>query len=151
MLDKPILLLAMGLALLLKSGEASDYYCDNRYEIVVSADNSVGLERICAATGKVLEFLARYDLLPKRAIRFKIVENSILSEGYEAFGHYNIHSEAINLMLYQQAISAHVNHPEMYGEPFDGVFYSGAISHAVDHAVRPEKRHRTIIKSMGDG
>jgi hypothetical protein len=100
----------------------------------VAMEQPEGGESICAAAGKALEFLARYDLHPKRAIRINIVETSILSEGYDAYGSYDIKSEVINLMSYQAILSS-VNHPTMYGEPFDEVHYPGAIAHEVAHAV----------------
>jgi hypothetical protein len=156
-----------------ENGEAREYYCVNHHEIVVTTENSAGHKMICTAAGKALEFLARFDLYPKRTIRFKIVETSILIEGYDAFGRYDIQSEVIDLMSYQ-AIFSHVNQPEMYGEPFDEVHYAGAIAHEVAHAVMhhnlmskhisqapqeylanasqlavmPENRRNAIIKSM---
>jgi hypothetical protein len=94
-----------------ENGKAREYYCVNHHEIVVTTENSAGHERICTAAGKALEFLARFDLYPKRTIRFKIVETLILSEGYDAFGRYDIQSEVLDPMSYQ-AIFAHVNLPE---------------------------------------
>lgn len=104
---EPIWLLALELVLHPGKGEAREYHCDNRWEIVVATDNSADLEGTCTAAGKALEFL----------------------------GSYAIHSEVINLMSYQ-AIFAQVNRPEMYGEPFDEDHYSGAIAHEVAQAVR---------------
>jgi hypothetical protein len=172
------LIMAISLVFLLTpvNGEAGEYRCDNRYDIIISPKGSDDAAMICTATTMALEFLARYDLHPKRTITFQIVEKSILSEGYDAFGSYDMHSEVISLMAYR-AIFESVQHPEMYGEPFDRVHYSGAIAHEVAHAVMhhnlmsrhisqapqeylahatqlavlPENRRKTIIKAMDIG
>jgi hypothetical protein len=172
------LTMAMVLMLMLipVNGESGGYHCDNRYEIIITPKDSDDAGMICTATVKALEFLSGYDLRPKRTIRFQVVDKSILSEGYDAFGSYDIHSEVINLMAYQ-AIFDSVKHPEMYGEPFDEVHYSGAIAHEVAHAVMhhnlmskhisqapqeylahatqlaviPENRRNAIIKAMDVG
>lgn len=129
-----IMLICLVLIFISGNAESEEYYCDDRYEIIVTPKDSDDARMVCAATAKALEFLSGYDLYPKRAIRFQIVQRSILSEGYDAFGSYDIHSEVINLMAYQ-AILDSVQHPEMYGEPFDETHYSGAVAHEVAHAV----------------
>jgi hypothetical protein len=131
---KPILLLALALLLCPGRTVAGLYSCDKRNAIAMTLENPAERERICTAAEKANEFLARYDLHPQRTIKVNVVETSIENEGYDAFGSYNSLSEVIDLMSYQ-AIFASVNHPEMYGEPFDDVHYSGLIAHEIAHAV----------------
>jgi len=173
---KPILLLALALMLCPKKTTAAEYSCNNRYAIVMTLESPADREKICAAAGKALDFLAHYDLYPQRKININIVETSIMSESYDAFGSYNCLSDVIDLMSYQ-AIFAALNQPEMYGETFDDVHYSGLIAHEIAHAVMqhnlmtkhispapqeylahatqlavmPENRRRAIIKVMDVG
>lgn len=89
---------------------------------------------ICAAADRALAFLAPYGLKPRRAILLGLVEHKLESSNYEAFGTYDSRSDRIELMSYA-AILAGPTPPQMYGEPFDRVHYSGAIAHEIAHAV----------------
>ena len=164
----------LALVICAEKGAAEVHHCNSPYEIELSLENASSLRGICTSATKALEFLAGYDLYPNRTIRLNIVESSILSEGYDAFGSYNLKSEVIDLMSYR-AILNYVHRPEMYGQPFDEIHYSGAIAHEVAHAVMhqnlkskhisqapqeylahatqlavlPEDRRNAIIKAMG--
>lgn len=131
---KPFLLLSLALMLWPGHAETGEYHCKGHDEIIVTLESPAEVESVCSAAGKALDFLARYDLHPKRTIRLNIVERSIMSEGNDAYGSYDIQTEIISLMSYQ-AILASVNQPKMYGEPFDEAHYAGAVAHEVAHAV----------------
>ena len=129
-----ILLFTLSLLAVPAVGATREYRCDIKPEVVVETDRPDALTAVCQSADQAIRFLAQYRLHPKKAIRVQVVEREIVSEGYDAFGSYDIRSELIELMSYQ-AILEHVEHPEMYGEPFDAVHYAGAVSHEVAHAV----------------
>lgn len=126
------------------SGTAGEYPCEIEAAIVIEANSPDLVKTICTTADRTIHFLARYQLQPQRAIRIRVVERPILSEGYDAFGSYDIRSEVIELMSYR-AIFEHVATPKMYGEPFDEVHYAGAVAHEVTHAVM---QHNLLTKHI---
>lgn len=139
-----ILLLTLSLLVVPFIGVAREYHCDIAPEVVVEASSPDALTSVCQNAEKAIRFLAQYQLRPKRAIRVQVVERGIISEGYDAFGSYDIRNELIEVMSYQ-AILDHVERPEMYGEPFDAVHYAGVVTHEVAHAVM---QHNLLTKHV---
>ncbi len=129
-----ILLPALGLIVWVVDVSADEFSCTDQPVIVVNADDAKAVQDICESAGKALQFLSLYELRPQRTIRINIVDRQIMSEGYDAFGSYDIRSEVITLMSYRSILNQ-VAVPEMYGEPFDEVHYTGATAHEVAHAV----------------
>lgn len=130
------LLLIMLLPLLLMTvpGFATERHCERHPDILVAARQLETVSEVCRAAEEALVFLAQYGLEPQRPIRLSIIDTSIRSQGYEAYGSYDSRSDTIELMSYR-SILAGSDKPEMYGEPFDRVHYAGAIAHEVAHAV----------------
>jgi len=129
-----IQLLTLSLLVVPCIGSARGYRCDIEPEVVVETSSSGAITAVCQSADKAIRFLAQYRLHPKRAIRVKVVEREIVSEGYDAFGCYDSRSELVEVMSYQ-AILEHVECPEMYGEPLDAVHFAGVVTHEVAHAV----------------
>lgn len=144
MFAKLCLLLILSILILPFTGIAQEYQCDVKPKIIVETSQHGVVEAICETAEKTISFLTQYQLQPKRAIRIHVVEGEIISEGYHAFGIYDIRSEVIELMSYR-AIFDYVDHPEMYGEPFDEIYYSGAVAHEVTHAV---VQHNLLTKHI---
>ncbi len=117
-----------------KTAEAENFSCDAHEFIEIDAADDRMLEYICTASDKALDFLSRYGLHPKRSIRIKIVERTIESNGYDAFGSYDRKLDVIQLMSYPSIIS-NSQSPQMYDQPFDIEHYQGAIAHEITHAV----------------
>ena len=133
-----LLLLAPGLTI------GSEVQCDNQSEVVVTAERPEVSPEFCQTAEKAIKFLANYGLFPQRTIRLRVVEHSISSQGYDAFGSYDSRNDVIELMSYQ-AIQAMTEAPEMYGEPFDPIHYLGAIAHEVAHAVMQHNLKTELI------
>ncbi len=110
------------------------HQCLNQPEIIILSATADENAAICSAAEQAMTFLAGFDLRPKRKISIEVIEDSIDSHGYIAYGSYDSRSDRISLMSYA-AILRNSAAPMMYGEPFDRVHYSGAIAHEVAHAV----------------
>ena len=169
-------MLVLSLLLNPTTGLTRDFTCPSQSSIVVQSDDARLIDDVCTSADQAIRFLDQYGLHPQRQIRINIVDNAILTEGYDAFGSFDIRTEVVELMSYR-AIFEHLALPEMYGEPFDEVHYSGAIAHEVAHAVMlhnlltkhisqapqeylahatqlavmPEKRRNKIIRDMDVG
>jgi len=131
------LILIIILLIFLSNGnktDAGEFNCEGNVfiEIVAPDDRMHGY--ICTASGKAIEFLAQYNLHPKRLIKIEIVEGAIDSNGYVAFGSYDRKMDIIQLMSYH-AITSNNQSPQMYDQPFDVEHYQGAIAHEITHAV----------------
>lgn len=113
---------------------AEEYTCPAQPLVQVDAADAAAAGFVCESADKAIRFLSQYELHPQRTIRIDVVDRQILSEGYDAFGSYDIRSELVTLMSFR-AISDQVVKPEMYGEAFDKIHYAGAIAHEVAHAV----------------
>lgn len=114
--------------------EAGDYTCPDNISIEITASDDSMISDICAASGKAIEFLAQYSLLPKRSVKIKIIELSITNHGYVAYGSYNRQNDSIHLMSFPAVLRSNQS-PQMYNEPFDREHYHGAIAHEVAHAI----------------
>jgi len=125
------------LVVLLLHGEAKDtrsFTCEgNKLITVITSSNKMN-DEICTASLRALRFLAQYDLHLKRTITVEIVEKTIDSNGYVAFGKYDRRADRIQLMSYASIINTNRS-PQMYGQPFDIEHYQGAIAHEITHAV----------------
>ena len=117
-----------------KTADAESFSCDANELIEIDAADDSMLGYICAASDKVFEFLSHYGLRPKRLIRIKIVETTIDSNGYIAFGSYDRKLDVIELMSFPAIMSKNQS-PQMYDQPFDSEHYQGAIAHEITHAV----------------
>ena len=89
---------------------------------------------ICIAAEKSFLFLANYKLKPQRLIKIHIVETSISSHEYAAYGSYDRQKDLIQLMSLP-AILRNTDSAQMYGQPFDVEHYHGAIAHEITHAI----------------
>lgn len=118
--------------------------CLGRPEVVVFSADPRQLNVVCQAAASALDYLAGFQLLPKRSITFDLKDEPIVNEGMPAYGRYDSRSDRIELMSYQ-AISKHLHQPKMYGEPFDRVHYTGAIAHEVAHAVMQHNLKTRLI------
>ena len=118
----------------IKTVDARNLNCEaNEFiEIIASDDKMLGY--ICTAADKAIKFLSRYDLHPKHSIKIEIVERTIDSNGYIAFGSYDRQMDVIQLMSYS-AIISNTQSPQMYDQPFDMEHYQGAIAHEITHAI----------------
>jgi hypothetical protein len=117
-----------------KNSDAGEFNCEGNVFIEIIAPDDSMHGYICTAVGKAIEFLAQYDLHPKRLIKIEIVEGAIDSNGYVAFGSYDRLMDIIQLMSYD-AITSNNQSPQMYDQPFDVEHYQGAIAHEITHAV----------------
>ena len=122
------------LLLPLGSAAGQEYRCPEQPAVLVAGGTAELAEQICAAGAKAIDFLARYQLTPKRTIHFNIVEEKIDSHGSVAYGSYDRRSDSIQLMSYA-AIHRGASDPTIYGESFDREHYRGAIAHEVTHAI----------------
>ncbi len=134
MLVRLALLATLVLVPMTVRAETIERHCDNRREIVVAAGQAGGFAEICRTAEGTIDFLAQFGIHPQRAIHVRVVEKSIVSEGYDAFGRYDSRADLIELMSYAAIVGSSAA-PEMYDEPFDRVHYRGAIAHEIAHAV----------------
>lgn len=128
-------------------GLAQELSCPDLPKVEVTPGDKGEIVLICLATQQALDFLADYNLTPKRRISFEIVEERIDNRGAAAYGSYDSLSDRIRLMSYA-AIQNGAAQPLMYGEPFDRVHYVGAIAHEVAHAV---VQHNLTFKPISPG
>jgi hypothetical protein len=129
------LLLSLPVLILLSIDASSqEKDCPNQPLVTILSEDSSAAIPICNSAEKALSILAGYGLVPLRQIVIKITEEEITSHGYSAYGAYDGRKDTISLMSYQSILRQH-EPPEMYGEFFDPVHYSGAIAHEITHAV----------------
>lgn len=121
-------------ALLSSAGEAEDFDCTDNSLLQITAPDNQMVSDICYAAAKAIAFLARYELHLQRPIRIEIIETSINSHGYGAYGSFDRQKEIIQLMSYSAVLNTGQS-PQMYGEPFDIEHYHGAVAHEITHAV----------------
>lgn len=114
------------------AGGAERVSC-TKHELVTIVSSTGEPAYVCDATQKAIEFLARYDLRLKRPVTMEIIETSINSRGYIAFGSYDRQLDKIQLMSFKAIMAGQA--PEMYGQPFDLEHYRGAIAHEIAHSV----------------
>jgi len=129
-----VLLLSLSCLLWPGIGLAAERSCANQPEVVVATEVAALHEQICSAAEQAINFLAQYQLRPKRPIVIDLADQKIDNHGYPSYGRYEGDVDRIELMSYA-AIMALPEPPLMYGEPFDPVHYSGVIAHEVAHAV----------------
>lgn len=113
---------------------ASQYSCADLPSVSVVATARVDADRICPYARRALTVLEGLGLSPLRPIVIRVTENSLASQGYEAYGTYNSRRDIIELMSYE-AVFRYQRHPMMYDELFDPVHYGGAVAHEIAHAV----------------
>lgn len=123
---------------------ASEFRCPEQPHIVIASTQSNVDGVICRTATETIGFLARYGLYPQRTIRLRIVESTIVSEGYDSYGRYDSRSDTIDLMSYR-AIMALPEKAEMYDEPFDAIHYLGAVAHEVAHGVMQHNLETELI------
>jgi len=92
------------------------------------------VDHVCTAASRTIQFLATYQLQPKRTISIEIIEENINQEGYMALGSYDRQRDQIQ-MISLPALLQSSESPEMYNMPFDEEHYIGAISHELTHAI----------------
>lgn len=129
-----ISILFFQLIIFTNSVKANEETCIDQPYVVVVSDDRETVHQICAAADKAISFLSRVNLFPKRKIYVDIIEEIINNQGYAAYGSYDSRSGRIKLMSYS-SIMVSSEKPEMYGEHFDRIHYSGAIAHEITHAV----------------
>lgn len=117
-----------------QSALAQEHRCAGQPEVVVLVVDTALAKEVCVAVAQAITFLAQYQLIPKRPIRLNIVAEKIDSHGALAYGSYDSRTDLIQILSFT-AILKGAREPEMYGEPFDRVHYSGAIAHEVSHAI----------------
>ena len=129
-------LFQLGFLLALFSGPANaqHFYCAEVSLVEITAPNDSMVEDVCIASGKAISFLGKYSFLPKRAIKFQIIETSINSHGYLAYGSYDRQNDAI-LLMSLPSIRTSSQSPEMYDQSLDTEHYHGAIAHEIAHAI----------------
>ena len=113
---------------------AIQYSCEETPGVLISAPNDKMVDHVCNAADRAIRFLGKYELMPKRAISIKIIEEVINQDGYKAFGSYNRQSDRI-LMMSLPALLQSSKSPKMYNMPFDEEHYIGALAHEITHAI----------------
>lgn len=113
---------------------AAEYKCSAVPEIKIMAVNGSMVEYVCDAAERVTNFMAQYQLKPKRAINVQIISQSISQDGYIAYGSYDRRDDQISMMSLN-AIMQSNEPPKMYGMPFDKEHYIGAVAHEITHAI----------------
>lgn len=122
----------------------ADFRCAEQPEVVVVSAAKEEVVKICKTAKQAVDFLATMNLNPKRDITIEIVDKSIQSHGYVAYGSYDRRIDRIKLMSLVSIMESSEK-PQMYGEPFDAVHYAGAIAHEIAHAV---VEHNTTEKPL---
>ena len=113
---------------------AIQYRCEETPAVSVVAPDDKMVDYVCDAADRALEFLARYELHPRKPISIEIIKKLIYVDGYWAFGLYDRQSDRV-LMMSLPALLETSRYPEMYNQPFDEEHYVGAIAHEITHAV----------------
>ena len=129
-----LLVIAALLLSLSLSALASEMRCLNIQVVLVRLNAANNHQVVCDGAADALDFLATYDLKPRRQITIEVVSEQINSNGYLAYGSYDRTRDMITLMSYQAILLGTLN-PQMYRQPFDSQHYRGAIAHEVAHAV----------------
>ncbi|MBM9603852.1 DUF6639 family protein [Desulfopila inferna] len=133
--NRLILLFSLMLIVLsFNEAPAGKYTCDGLPAITVFAKDPHTANTICDYAEKSLSILSRFGLIPLHQIIIEIVEEEIQNLGCTAYGAYDSRTDRITLMSYQ-SILRNQDHPQMYGEFFDRVFYGSVIAHEITHAV----------------
>lgn len=127
------------------SAKASAGSCPEQPEITVVSNDPAEIHRVCNASTIALSTLARFNLRPKRQITIKIVDTAIESRDYIGYGSYDSRSDTIELMSYRSILYGYEN-PQLFGEFFDLIHYTGVVAHEITHAVF---KHHTTATSPG--
>lgn len=114
--------------------QAEEYICSDRKIAKITAQNDANNALICGAAIKAIDFLASYELQPKRQIVIDIIEEPIDNRGYIAFGSYDSRNDRINLMSMDSIMRNYVE-PMIYDELLDEELFASAVAHEVAHAV----------------
>lgn len=119
----------------LESGDesAEELECANNGFIEVVSPSTELAEEICTSAEDALLFLNGFGLQLKRPVTIEVIERSINTNGYIAFGSYDRQLDKIELMSFASIMSD--PSPQMYDQPFDRQQYRGAIAHEIAHAV----------------
>jgi hypothetical protein len=102
--------------------------------VIIQAPNDSMISDICNASSRAISFLAKYNLQPKRDIKFQVIETVINSHGYLAYGCYDRQKDIIQIMSFP-SIKSNSKSPKMYDQPFDKEHYHGAIAHEIAHDI----------------
>lgn len=147
--DRILLLLVFGLSLSWPSNAfALPYQCDHPNSVSVTTLVAEEVPHICQTADRAMRFLERFGLRAHRPIRIQMTDQAITGHGYSsAYGSYDSRNDTIQLMSFPAILKGSEN-PQMYGEPFDEVHYSGAIAHEIAHAV-VQHNLRTRLLSTG--
>lgn len=113
---------------------ASQDPCPDNSMISISLADETDRKDICEAAEIAIIFLAQVDLVQHKKIEIEIVERSIISHGYRAYGSYDSRNKRIYIMSYE-AIMTTIKNPAMYGDDFDREHYRGVVAHEITHAV----------------
>lgn len=114
-------------------GSAEELVCANNSLIEIVSPATELAEDICDSAEGALAFLDRFGLQLKRPVTIEVIDKSINSNGYIAFGSYDRQLDKIELMSFAAIMSG--PSPQMYDQPFDRQQYRGAIAHELAHAV----------------
>ncbi len=113
---------------------AIQYSCEKTQGISITAPNDKMVDHVCKAGDRVIRFLGKYNLHPKKTIHIEIIEEIINRDGYKAFGSYDRRSDRVLMMSLAALLQTSIS-PEMYRQPFDEEHYIGAIAHEITHAI----------------
>ena len=114
-------------------GLTEELVCANNGFIEIVSPSTELAEEICESAEDALAFLNSFGLQLKRPVTIEVIERSINSNGYIAFGSYDRQLDKIKLMSFASIMSG--PSPQMYDQPFDHQQYRGAIAHEIAHAV----------------
>lgn len=109
------------------------YHCSDT-PVSVIATSTQDLALICDGAQQAAYFLAQYQLVITQTIVIRIIERPLSFQGYSAYGSYNKHTNAIEIMSLAY-IQQHTDTPTMYGQPFDQIHYKAAVAHEMVHSI----------------
>ncbi|MCP5407336.1 MAG: hypothetical protein H6963_07050 [Chromatiaceae bacterium] len=100
----------------------------------VSAQTNEVCKEVCTAAKLTIGFLAGYGLKTTRPVRVSVVEQTIYSDSYSAYGSYDSRSDLVQIMS-PQAITQTMSAPSVNQQPLDSIQYRSIVVHEVAHAL----------------
>lgn len=128
------LLIPLFLVVFTVTGWARDYRCQESPQVFINAADDRMVAEICAAAEQAFGFLARFQLIARRAIRIRLLERPIPTAEGSIHGGYSRGKDSILLTSFETIVKQ-PGAADRYPGTFDKIHYASLIAHEVAHAV----------------
>ncbi len=128
------LLILLLLVVFTATGWAREYRCQEPPQVFIDAADDRMIAEICAAADQAIGFLARFQLIARRAIHIRLLERPIQTAQGSIHGGYSRSKDNILLTSFE-AIVKQPGAVASYPGAFDKIHYASLVAHEVAHAV----------------